>query len=105
MLRKECERERERYFHYTVSLIMRMISCYTVYTEKENSNGRADCIVETSNGVYISEFTLDGRASDALRQIYEKGYSAPYATDSRTVHCIGVSFSSESGTIGEWEEI
>lgn len=33
MRRKENERERERYFHYTFYLIMRLISVYTVYTE------------------------------------------------------------------------
>ncbi len=34
------------YFHYTFYLLMRLISCYTVYTEKQLSEGRADCIVE-----------------------------------------------------------
>ena len=47
MRRKENERERERYFHYTFYLIMRLISVYTVYTEKVQSRGRVDCIVET----------------------------------------------------------
>ena len=37
MRRKETERERERYFHYTFYLLMRMVSCYTVYTEKQQS--------------------------------------------------------------------
>ena len=32
MRRKEDARERERYFHYTFYLLMRMVSCYTVYT-------------------------------------------------------------------------
>ncbi|MCM1510184.1 MAG: ATP-binding protein [Clostridium sp.] len=104
MRRKDSEPERERYFHYTIYLIMRMISCYAVYTEKQNSKGRADCIVETAADVYIFEFKLDGTAQEALRQIEEKGYAQPYATESRTVHCIGVSFSSETGTIEEWEE-
>ena len=47
MRRKENERERERYFHYTFYLLMRLISVYTVYTEKVQSHGRVDCIVET----------------------------------------------------------
>ena len=41
------KREKERYFHYTFYLIFRLISVYTVYTEKEQSQGRSDCIVET----------------------------------------------------------
>lgn len=69
MRRKENEREKERYFHYTFYLIMRLVSVYTVYTEKEQSEGRVDCIVETDHYVYIFEFKLDGTAAEALRQI------------------------------------
>ena len=35
--RKDNEREKERYFQYTFYLIMRMISTYTVFVEKEQS--------------------------------------------------------------------
>ena len=72
MRRKENERERERYFHYTFYLIMRLISVYTVYTEKVQSHGRVDCIVETPGYIYIFEFKLDGTADEAMRQIEEK---------------------------------
>lgn len=53
MRRKENEREKERYFHYTFYLILRLMSVYTVYTEKEQSQGRVDCIIETPKFVYI----------------------------------------------------
>ena len=99
----ERERERERYFHYTFYLIMRLISVYTVYTEKEQSGGRVDCIVETKDYIYIFEFKLDGTAAEALRQIEEKGYARPYLDDPRKLYRIGVSFSSETGTVEEWE--
>ena len=102
MRRKENERERERYFHYTFYLIMRLISVYTVYTEKVQSHGRVDCIVETNNYVYIFEFKLDGTAEEALRQIEEKGYAHEYEADKRKVYLIGAVFSSETGTIEEW---
>ncbi len=104
MRRKENEREKERYFHYTFYLIMRLISVYTVYTEKQQSHGRVDCIVETKDYVYIFEFKLDGTAEEALRQIEEKGYAKPYATDNRPVYKIGVSFSSETGTVCDWKD-
>ena len=103
MRRKENEREKERYFHYTFYLIMRLISVYTVYTEKEQSEGRVDCIVETDKYIYIFEFKLDGTAAEALQQIGEKGYARPYLEDSRKLYCIGVSFSSETGTVEDWE--
>ena len=103
MRRKEDEKERERYFQYTFYLIMRLISVYTVYTEKVQSQGRVDCIVETPQYVYIFEFKLDGTAEEALQQIEEKGYAREYDSDKRQVFKIGASFSSETGTIGEWK--
>ena len=83
--------------------LLRMISFYTVFIEKEQSQGRVDCIVEVPGYVYIFEFKLDGSAQEALRQIEEKGYTRPYATDPRTLFRIGVNFSSETGTISEFE--
>ncbi len=102
MRRKENERERERYFQYTFYLIMRLISVYTVYIEKLQSQGRVDCIVETPDYVYIFEFKLDGSADEALRQINEKGYALEYSSDKRRIYKIGAVFSSETGTIEEW---
>ena len=102
MRRKENERERERYFQYTFYLIMRLISVYTVYIEKLQSQGRVDCIVETPDYVYIFEFKLDGTAGEALRQINEKGYALEYASDKRRIYKIGAVFSSETGTIADW---
>ncbi len=103
MRRKEDEKERERYFQYTFYLIMRLISVYTVYTEKVQSQGRVDCIVETPQYVYIFEFKLDGTADEALQQIEEKGYAREYDSDKRQVFKIGASFSSETGTIDDWK--
>lgn len=105
MRRKENEKEKERYFHYTFYLIFRLLSTYTVLTEKEQSEGRADCIIETPNHVYIFEFKLDDTACTALRQIEDKGYARPYMADKRTIHQVGVSFSSETGTLKEWKTI
>ena len=104
MRRKENERERERYFHYTFYLIMRLISVYTVYTEKVQSHGRVDCIVETPDYVYIFEFKLDGTADEAMQQIEEKGYAREYESDRRMLYKTGAVFSSETGTIEDWKK-
>ena len=99
MRRKQDEREYERYFHYTFYLLLRLLSVYMVYSEKEQSQGRVDCIVETPDYVYIFEFKLDGSAEQALQQIKDKGYARPYLSDPRKLYQIGVNFSSETGTI------
>ena len=73
--RRNDEREYERYFGYTFYLLLRMLSCYLLFREKETSKGRADCVYETPNDVYIFEFKLDGSADEALQQIEDKGYA------------------------------
>ena len=103
MRRKENEKERERYFQYTFYLILRLVSVYTVYVEKAQSQGRVDCIVETAGYIYIFEFKLDGTADEALQQIEEKGYAREYDADKRKLFRIGASFSSETGTIAAWD--
>ena len=100
---KKDEKDRELYFHYTFYLLMRLISCYTVYTEKQLSEGRADCIVETPRQIYIFEFKLDGTATEALQQINNRGYARAYEADLRPRFLVGASFSSKTGTIEEWE--
>lgn len=105
MRSKKDEGEKERFFHYTLYLIFRLVSVYTVYTEKEQSQGRSDCIVETDRYVYIFEFKRDGSADEALAQIEAKGYARPYEADSRKLYKIGVNFSSETGTVEEWKTV
>lgn len=99
----ENEREKERYFQYTVYLLMRMVGCYTVYHEKETSEGRADCVVETQDYVYIFEYKLDRTADEALAQIDAMGYAREYAADQRKVYKIGCCFSSETGTVSDFK--
>lgn len=101
--RHENEREQERYFQYTIYLLMRILSCFTDYYEKETSQGRADCVIETTDYVYIFEYKLDRPATEALAQIEEKGYAREYANDNRKVYKIACCFSSETGTVSEFE--
>lgn len=93
----------ETHFQYTLYIINRLLSCYTVLIEKQNSQGRADIIIESDNDIYIFEFKIDRPADEALAQIEEKGYAAPYLGGSRPVHKIGVSISSKTRTVAEWK--
>jgi len=95
----------ESHYHYTLYLVFRLLSCYTTFTEKQNSRGRADIIVETDSYVYVFEFKLDGSAREALAQIERQGYAEPYLADRRQIIKIGVGFSSEKRSIVEWEKI
>ena len=99
------EKSHERQFQYTVYLIMRLIGSTrnTVYHEKASSKGRADCVIETPRYVYIFEYKLDRPAAEGLTQIADRGYAEPYAHDGRAVYAIACSFSSETGTISDWQ--
>ena len=101
--RKQDAFECERYFQYTFYLIMQMLGRYNTLVEKETSEGRIDCVLECPDYVYILEFKLNGSAAAALKQIEDNGYAKPYAADSRKVICLGINFSSEKGTIDDWQ--
>ena len=100
--RRATEPEQERDFQYTFYLLLRMISCYFVFVEKETSEGRADCVIEAQDYVYIFEFKRDGTAAEAIKQIKDKGYANEYAGDKRKLFKIGCNFSTESGTVDDW---
>ena len=101
--RKQDERECERHFQYTFYLILQLLGKYNTYVEKETSQGRIDCVLECPDYVYIFEFKLNSTAEVALKQIEEKGYALPYAADKRKLYKVGISFSSETGTINDLE--
>ncbi|SEH32675.1 ATP-binding protein [Selenomonas sp. KH1T6] len=91
----------EHYFQTVVYLVFTLLGQY-VHAEVHSSRGRADCVLETDRFVYIFEFKVDKSAKEALAQIEEKGYAAPYGADKRQLFKIGVSFDSASRSLSEW---
>ena len=100
--RRATEPEQERDFQYTFYLILRMISSYFVFVEKGTSEGRADCVIEAQDYIFIFEFKRDGTATEALKQINDKGYANEYIGDNRKLFKIGCNFSTQTGTIDDW---
>ena len=94
---------REQNYQTAVYLIFKLMGQF-VLTEIHCSRGRADCIVETKDKVYIFEFKLSaaGKANDALTQIREKGYAEPYAASGKKIKLIGCEFDEGRRTIGNW---
>ena len=52
------------------------------------------------------EFKYNRPADEALAQIHGTKYYEPYLADKnrRSIHLVGMSFSSEARNIGEWKE-
>ncbi|MDD7724568.1 MAG: AAA family ATPase, partial [Bacteroidales bacterium] len=73
------------------------------YSEVQNNLGRADCIVETDNYVYLFEFKVEASAEEALEQIRKHEYATRYAADTREVICVGVNFGRRKRNITEWK--
>ena len=96
------ERIIEQNFQNVVYIVFMLLGQYTM-TEIHSAKGRADCIVETEDFVYIFEFKRDKSADEALAQIEDTGYAKPYAADKRTLFKIGVSFNSKDRIIDEWK--
>ena len=94
----------ELYFHNAVALIFKMVGFYTD-TERHTSDGRMDMVVQTADYIYLFEFKLDKSADEALAQIEEKQYAAPFAHDPRKLYKIGVNFSSETRRIESWKVV
>ena len=92
----------EQYFEIAVYLIFTLLGKITK-SEVHSAKGRADCIVETQDFVYLFEFKLDKSADEALAQIEEKQYALPYAADARKLYKIGVNFDSKERNITEWK--
>lgn len=94
----------EIYFQNTLYVFFRLMGFY-VEVEHHTTNGRMDILLQTPQYIYIIELKINQSAEAALRQIEEKGYAAPFATDPRQVFKIGISFSTERKLIDDWKVV
>ncbi len=93
----------ERYYQTIFYLIFKLLSLQ-VQAEVRTSTGRIDAVVELAEGVYLFEFKLAraGSAQDALAQIHERDYAAPYRADQRPVYLLGAVFGLEERGVIDW---
>ncbi len=94
--------DKEIYFQNVLNLVFRFMGFYT-QVERTTSSGRIDVVIQTKDYVYVMELKLDGSADEALQQIEDKGYAAPFAMDSRKLYKIGVNFSGKTRGIESWK--
>ncbi|MCC6093733.1 MAG: ATP-binding protein [Eubacterium sp.] len=85
-----------------IYLILTLLGAFTS-CEVQTSEGRCDCVAETSDYIYIFEFKMDKSADEALAQIDDRGYGIRYEADGRKLMKIGVAFSSEERTVTGWK--
>ena len=88
------QKDNEQFYHAIVHLMFSLLGVY-FQSEVHTKKGRADALVEFEDGVYCLEFKLDRSAAEALDQIRERGYTEKYRGSGKTIHHIGINFSSE----------
>lgn len=91
----------ELYFQNAMYLVFKIMGFYT-QVERPTSDGRIDAIIQTPDYIYIIECKLDRTADEALRQINDSNYAAPFAMDKRLIYKIGVNFSSQTRGVEQW---
>ena len=92
----------EKYFQNTLYVFFRLLGFY-VNVERHTSNGRMDVLIQTPDYIYILELKVNQTADAALRQIEEKGYALPFASDPRQLFKIGVNFATDTKLIDDWK--
>ena len=97
----ELIREQELHYQNVLFIVYKLIGFY-VKAEYHTSQGRIDLVLQTDKFIYIMEFKFEGTAEEALRQINEKKYALPFASDPRKLFKIGINFSNEMRNIERW---
>lgn len=97
----ELIRDLELHYQNVLFIIFKLLGFYT-QAEYHTSEGRIDLVVKTAQYIYVMEFKLDGSAEEALKQINDKQYALPFATDTRKVYKLGVNFSHRARNIEKW---
>ena len=96
--------KQEKFFHAVLHLTFQGLGLLT-QSEVSTAKGRVDTIVHSKSHIYIMEFKLDDSTASALAQISERQYGHPYLNQEKEVIALGVSFSSESRTVAEWQAV
>ncbi|MCO6487409.1 MAG: ATP-binding protein [Phaeodactylibacter sp.] len=95
------QKENEHFYHALIHLMFSLLGTY-IQSEVHTSKGRCDALVHTADHIYAFEFKLDKTAGEAVQQIKDKGYLAPYMDSPKQKIAVGVNFSTAEKKVTEW---
>ena len=81
----------EKYYSSMIHLTFKILQL-NVTSEVQTHTGRIDTVVEMKDSIFIFEYKFNKTAQDALNQIKEKRYYAPYLDSGKQIVLIGISF-------------
>jgi len=93
----------EYYFEFAFANILNMlgVSCEI---EVHSAVGNVDAVVKFQKNVFVIEVKLDRPVEEALKQIEDKKYYAPYLKKGCKIFKIGVVFGKKERNVVEWKE-
>ena len=100
----------ENYYESVTHLMFRMTG-WRVVSELQSVAGRSDIVVATKDGIFIFELKMckdddwEKLADSALEQISANGYADRFAVAGKSMHKVGVVFSSEGKGMLGWKII
>ena len=93
---------REHNYQTAIYLIFALMGEY-VKTEVHGGKGRSDVEVETQDAIYIFEFKVGGKPSDAIAQIKQAGYAEKHKASLKSIFLIEATIASNTRTLETWE--
>ena len=94
---------KNEYYYETIFYLMFSFMNRYVQTQVKTCRGRIDMVMTTAKKIYVFELKINKSAEEALKQIDDKGYMLPYISDKRKLVKCGISFSTQTRTIEEWQ--
>ena len=95
--------DRESAWHAGFVCMMNIVGA-DIIPESATNKGRIDCVLRCPGDIYIIEFKFNQSAEKAIEQIKEKKYYEPYMKEKKTIHLLGINFSTEEKNILEWKD-
>ena len=89
----------EKYYQSLFYAIFTLIGL-NIDAEVRTNKGRIDCVIQTTQTVYIIEFKLNDTKEAALQQIHDKQYAQKYQNSGKEVVLLGVEFDQKTRNIG-----
>ena len=93
--------DNEKYYQTIFFTVFKLIGAM-VEAEVCTNIGRIDAVVKTDADVFVFEFKLHGTAEEALQQIHDTEYAAPFLDDPRRLTLIGAAFDPAARNLGRW---
>ncbi len=76
----------------------------SIVAEEITTLGRIDVLITTESEAWVIEIKVDQSVETAIEQIKAKRYYAKFINTDKTIHIVGLNFSSKTRQITEWKE-